>query len=273
MVLFPLSLYVRAIHSSLRLSHCISQGRWWFGSREKTKDGIHAKSAATFFKSVKEESSLEEVVGVLGKAYKWEVPASKAKSAPELDTLENTIKERLGSKWTEVRRLTKDHDGELHETRRAALVLLYAHLLRLDIHDSGLKKRTFMFYLFPIPHSPVLIEQKTIILQAPLLLNALLNVSVARTWLLPTLAIMRLHAYLTQALTPNASERLCLTQLPGLSADDLTEVAPQAKNLTDVLYSLEEKDDPRAQDVKKTLEKWGRVDLVSATFKGSLFYL
>ncbi|KJA18200.1 hypothetical protein HYPSUDRAFT_45520 [Hypholoma sublateritium FD-334 SS-4] len=225
-------------------------GRWWFGSREKTKDGINAKSAATFFKSVKEESSVEEVVGVLGKAYKWEVPASSAKSTPELDTLEKTIEEQLGSKWTEVRRLAKDHDGELHDTRRAALVLLYAHLLRLDVHDSSLKK-----------------QQKTIILQAPLLLNALLNVSVARTWLLPTLAIMRLHAYLTQALPPNASERLCLTQLPGLSADDLKVVAPQAKNLTDVLYSLEEKDDPRAQDVKKTLAKWGRVDLVIATFK------
>lgn len=91
--------------------------------------------------------------------------------------------------------------------------------------------------------------------------------AVARTWLLPTLAIMRLHASFTQALPPNASEHLRLTQLPGLSTEDLKEVAPKAKSLTDVLRSLEEKADPRVNDVKKAIEKWGRVDLVSASFK------
>ena len=38
------------------------QGRWWFGSRQKTKDGINASSAAAFFKTLKEESSFEEVL-------------------------------------------------------------------------------------------------------------------------------------------------------------------------------------------------------------------
>jgi translocation protein SEC63 len=113
----------------------------------------------------------------------------------------------------------------------------------------------------------IFLEQQEVVLQTPLLLNALLNVAVARTWLLPTLTIMRLHAAFTQALPPNASEHLRLTQLPGLSAEDLQEIAPKAKSLTDVLRSLEEKADPRATDVKKAIERWGRVDLVSASFK------
>ena len=112
------------------------------------------------------------------------------------------------------------------------------------------------------------LEQKEVLLQTPLLLNALLNVSVARTWLLPTLTIMRLSAAFTQAIPPNASERSRLTQLPGISSEDVEAVAPKAKDMSDVLHSLEEKDDPRSIDVKKTLEKWGRAEIVEAVFKG-----
>lgn len=83
---------------------------------------------------------MEEVVGTLGKAYKWELSV-KAKASDELDQLENSIEERLGSKWTEVRKLAQDYDGQLHILRREALILLYSHLLRLDIQDSTLQKR------------------------------------------------------------------------------------------------------------------------------------
>ncbi|KDR74324.1 hypothetical protein GALMADRAFT_70989 [Galerina marginata CBS 339.88] len=232
-------------------------GRWWFGNRQKTKDGINAQSAAAFFKSIKEESTIEECIGALGKAYQWELAAGKSKAGPELAQLEKTIEEKQGAKWTEVRKLTQDHNGELHESRKTALVLLYAHLLRLEVKDSGLKKK-----------------QTEVLLQTPLLLSALLNVSVARTWLLPTLAIMRLYSFFAQALPLNASERLRFAQLPGIDSEDISEVAPKAKDLTDVLRSLEAKDDPRAADVKKALEKWGRVDIVDASFKGvSLVYL
>lgn len=114
-------------------------GRWWFGNRQKTKDGIQAESAAAFFKSIKEESSVEEVVSALGKAYKWEIAAIKPNA--ELDELEKAIGAQLGSGWTEIQKLMLDYNGELHESRKRALVLLYAHLLRLELHDAGLKKR------------------------------------------------------------------------------------------------------------------------------------
>ena len=116
------------------------QGSWWFGSRQKTKDGINALSAAAFFKCLKEESSMEEVVGTLGKAYKWELPVT-AKASDEVDQLEKTIEGRLGSKWMEVRKLAQDYDGQLHQSRREALILLYSHLLRLDIQTAALQKR------------------------------------------------------------------------------------------------------------------------------------
>ncbi|KAF8164785.1 Sec63 Brl domain-containing protein [Crassisporium funariophilum] len=231
-------------------------GRWWFGSRQKTKDGINALSAAAFFKSIKEESSMEEVVGALGKAYKWELPVTKSKASTEMEQIEKSIKERLGSKWTEVRKLAQDYDGELHEQRRKALVLLYAHMLRLEIQDAGLRK-----------------QQKQVILQTPLLLNALLNVSISRNWLFPSLFIMRLHAYFTQALPPSASERQRFTQLPGIGQDDVKTVGPKAKDMADFLHSLEEKDDPRLKNVKKAMEKWGHVEIVCSYSFECLFML
>ena len=79
-------------------------------------------------------------MGTLGKAYKWELPV-KARASDEVDQLEKSIEGRLGTKWTEVRRLAQDYDGQLHILRREALILLYSHLLRLDIQDPALQKR------------------------------------------------------------------------------------------------------------------------------------
>jgi translocation protein SEC63 len=78
---------------------------------------------------------------------------------------------------------------------------------------------------------------------------------------------MRLHSSVAQALPPNASDRLRLMQLPGIDSK-IVETLPAKANMSDVLHSLEEKKDPRTDDVRKTLEKWGRVEIVEATFRG-----
>lgn len=124
-------------------------GRWWFGNRQKTKDGIHAKSAAAFFKSISEEASTEEVVSALGKAFKWELPESKgAQSSAELDELEKTILQKVGQQYLEVKKLTRDVDGELHVSRRRALILIYAHLVRLPIKSTSLQEgEPFSFFI------------------------------------------------------------------------------------------------------------------------------
>jgi translocation protein SEC63 len=98
------------------------------------------QSAAAFFKSIKEESSIEEVLGTLGKAYKWEFPV-KARASDEDDQLEKSIEGKLGSKWTEVRRRLAQDYGQMHILRREALILLYSRLLRLETQDAALQKR------------------------------------------------------------------------------------------------------------------------------------
>ena len=110
-------------------------------------------------------------------------------------------------------------------------------------------------------------EQQEVLLQTPLLLNALLNVCLAHNFLLPTLAVMRLYSSFAQALPPNASDKLRLTQLPGIDSKNLATL-PAKADMLDVLHSLEEKQDPRTDDVRKTLEKWGHVEIVEASFRG-----
>ncbi|KAF9468774.1 translocation protein sec63 [Collybia nuda] len=219
-------------------------GRWWFGSRQKTKDGVNARSAAAFFKSLKEESTMEEVISTFGKAYQWELPVKTPKYDADLDRLEKQINEQAGSKWEEVRTLCGDNNS-----RRKALVLIYAHLLRISIENSTLQE-----------------EQTKTLLQTPILLSALLNISISRSWLLPTLAIMRLHAYLAQALIPG-SDHLRFAQLPGISTAEVDTLAHEARDLGDILSALEKKSDSRALDVKKALQKWGRIEIVDAAFK------
>jgi translocation protein SEC63 len=113
------------------------------------------------------------------------------------------------------------------------------------------------------------VEQRQILLQTPLLLNALLNVSASRNWLTPTLGIMRLNSNLAQALPPNAPPRVRLTQLPGVSKADIDSFSPRPREMTEVLSALEEKGDGRVGTVRKAISKWGRVEIVDAAFKGT----
>lgn len=236
------------------------QGRWWFGSRQKTKDGINARSASVFFKSLKEESSMSDVVNTFSSAYQWEISQTQGDVAG-VDALEKAIEEKAGVKWSGVLKMVG------RGARRRALVLIYAHFLRIEVGKTSLQKGM----LFPsvlFPRSPcntmfVHLEQTKLLLQAPLILNALLNVATARTWLLPTLAVMRLHAYLAQALLPGSSEQAQLTQLPGIKDGDV-EVA----DVGDAVRVLEEKGDARIEDVRRAVERWGRVEIVDVVFKG-----
>jgi len=224
-------------------------GRWWFGNREKTKDGVSAQSAAAYFKTLGEDSGIEDVVGSLGKSFGWERSKFKAHFAADIDALDKSIKEKLGeTKWDSLKKLAEVMPGE-HAARRQAFVLLYAHLLRIPVTNAALRK-----------------EQSEILLQTPTLLNALLNIVLSRNWLVPTLAAMRLHAYLAQALVPG-DDSLKFAQLPGIKTDEARDFAKEAELLDELIESLKSKSDSRVQEVKKVAQKWGKLDLVDASFK------
>ncbi|KAJ7636042.1 Sec63 Brl domain-containing protein [Mycena polygramma] len=211
-------------------------GRWWFGNRQKTKDGIHSLSAAAFFKTLTEDSKEADVVRVLAAAYAYEIVPSVKEST---DALETEVRAAVGpSVWSGIA-------GE-DARRRRAMVLLYAYLLRLDVGPRLAK------------------EQSALLLQTPLLLSAMLTISQARNWLTPTLAIMRLHAFFAQALPPPPARAHQLAQLPNIK---LGEVAVNNNDYTAFAHTLEEQSDGRVVDVRKALGQWGRVEIVDVTFR------
>jgi hypothetical protein len=67
-------------------------------------------SAASFFKSLKEELFMEEVVVTMGNVYQWELPTKKLKAEVELDELEKVIEGRT-MKWKEIRELVGRQEG------------------------------------------------------------------------------------------------------------------------------------------------------------------
>ncbi|KAJ3482277.1 hypothetical protein NLI96_g7099 [Meripilus lineatus] len=223
-------------------------GRWWFGNRQKTKDGVNARSAATFFKSLSEESDIAEVLTSLGKSYEWERPVVSGQDN-EVRELEQLIKEQLGDKWTSFVKVIQTTSDTQSEIRHRSLVLLFSHLLRLPVASSTLAK-----------------EQSELLLQTPVLLNSLLNVSTSRNWLTPTLGAMRLHAYITQALYPGQTTSK-FAQLPGIKQSEAEEFAKESDGYEDLTISLEEKHDGRLSDIKKAITRWGKLDLVDASFK------
>lgn len=93
-------------------------GKWWFGSRIRTKDGVLAKSAEIFFKSIKEDSSVDEILGCFAKALAEEHPVSTP-----IGDLEQKVRSRLGGEYS----------GSPAQT------LLYAHLLRIPIENESLR--------------------------------------------------------------------------------------------------------------------------------------
>ena len=117
-------------------------GRWWFGNRDKTKDGVNARSAAAFFKSLGEDSGIDEVVSSLGKSFEYERARTKGNAAA-LDALEKQIETQLGAKWGSLKKLAEVVPKQ-YETRRRSFILLYAHLLRLPVESASLRKGSYI---------------------------------------------------------------------------------------------------------------------------------
>src|ERR1700729_1688927 len=83
---------------------------------------------------------------------------------------------------------------------------------------------------FEIHLTWMLTEKARLLLQKPKMLNAFLTISISWNWLAPTLSVMCLHAYLTQALLPG-KEQIKFMQLPVVKLEEQCEVGGIVKVL------------------------------------------
>lgn len=250
-------------------------GRWWFGNKRKTKDGVDAKTAASFFLNVKEEWGIDELVGVLGRGFAKELQLSSG-SANELKELEAKVREGLGEKWGI---LAGAAGARSSKDAKRAFVLVSAHLLRIPVASQTLRDgapvKISIHSILGLTH-PTL-EQTTILLQSPQVLNSLLNICLSRSWLHPSLAAVQLSAHLTQAVPPppkaikeSDKDWLKFSQLPDISLDEVDKFK-DVHGFDRLIQNLESSNDPRVGDVKKAVRNWGKVQIVGSAFKGLSF--
>jgi len=106
-----------------------------------------------------------------------------------------------------------------------------------------------------------------VLLQTPNLLNALLVITTARNWSQPTITAMRLHAYFAQGILPGSPGGRW-AQLPGLKNEEIRSFPPISRDFMDIITVLEEQQKSAlAADARKTLESWGRIEIVDAMFR------
>ena len=198
------------------------------------------------------------MIAALSKVWGLEGP-HKVKNASDdeesLRMIEDEVRKALGTeKWTAIRKAASTVSSSspapvLQPTARRALLLLYAHLLRI-----------------PIP-SALQHEQNALLLATPTLLTSMLSMTLAHSWLSSTLNVMHLHAHLAQALAPGKNS---LLQYPMVEEDEANrlEVSPNESPVADFVGSLEGKNDSRAGVIKKIADRCGKLDVVDARFKG-----
>lgn len=117
-------------------------------------------------------------------------------------------------------------------------------------------------FFFGIRSIYTLIDQTTLLLHAPILLNSLLNIVLAHNWLTTAMRVMRLHGFIVQGMTPDSDNVL---QFLG-TTEDPTTFPDSVEGLVDY---LESKGDPRVNDLKEIGESWPRLKLVDAKYKGT----
>jgi translocation protein SEC63 len=70
-------------------------GRWWFGSRRLTKDGVLGRTAETYFKNLTEDDSVFDGLRVLAQG--WQFETFKPSTTSSLDAnLQTSVEEGLG---------------------------------------------------------------------------------------------------------------------------------------------------------------------------------
>jgi len=77
---------------------------------------------------------------------------------------------------------------------------------------------------------------------------------------------MRLHAHLAQGILPG-SPGARWAQLPGLNNDEIRSLPSSSRDFAEVIAALEQRKNARVVDARKTVEHWGRIEIVDIAFK------
>ncbi|KAL7750047.1 secretory subunit [Sorochytrium milnesiophthora] len=185
-----------------------SIARWWYRTRKYTKDGIMSKSMGTLFKSVREDTMLKDMIGIVAMAREFvdEVPLTPADKQALKDLqkgLEREFRTARDEQFVVPAQLQNDH-------ARKAYLLLQAYLNRVPTTSAHLTT-----------------DQAAVVAKAfHLIQRGILQITLARGWLVPSLFSMDLTQMLVQGVTYGSSP---LLQLPHITAPHIKTLAEMPK--------------------------------------------
>ncbi len=175
--------------------------RWWYGSRSKTKDGIVNSTAQTYFQHLRDDTNASRIFALLAISEefydaKLDKAGAKHRDEASLGQLESAVRKRLqdfGPEWHLI-------DSFKNPSIRKALVLLYAHTLRIESGNKKLEQDKLRYAS-----------------KAVSLLNGLLSISLAHNWLDTTLLLMQITQCMVQAVPLQDLPLAELLQLPHMN--------------------------------------------------------
>ncbi|GAA5985578.1 hypothetical protein JCM5350_007141 [Sporobolomyces pararoseus] len=235
-------------------------GKWWYGTRKLTKDGVLNSTATKFFKTLKEDSSFPQLLDVLSSSdefvqdkglRKLRSKSLKSKEAvDEYARLNSLVREGPDGKmggW-------ENYNNWSNEKKRAR-VFIVAHLLRLPIKDSNLLKEKHLTAAIALP-----------------LCSGLSSIALAHNWLSTFISILHLQQFLLQAVHPASSQ---LLQLPHLTSEQIEQaklnvqsVKEFAKLPTKELDScLNGFPEVEKKEILQVAKHWPVLDLVDCKFQ------
>ncbi|BGP47243.1 secretory subunit [Rhodotorula kratochvilovae] len=233
-------------------------GRWWYGTRKLTKDGVLNSTAAKYFHALKEETTFPQLLDILASSDEFAVDPKllKLRKSPgkaavdEYARLVSTVREGVDGKagWEGYATWTP--------AKKRARVMIAAYLLRLPLKDTSLLKEKYLTASIALP-----------------LCSGLASIALAHNWLSTYISILHLQQFLLQAVHPSSSQ---LLQLPHITP----ELAARAQKLgvetvqqfgelkpAEVEKILAGLPDAGRKDAYEVARSWPVVDFVGAKFE------
>lgn len=155
-------------------------GKWWYGSRATTKEGVLNETAALFFRSIKDKMTKDDILALICNSY--ELRSNKQPPKDLIKKVETVMEEVQKSSPNAFMFSSKIPRGKQNTL---PLTLIYSHLYRVDMESKELKNL-----------------QISILCQMQTQLAALITISLAFAYLNPINNSIELMADIVQALPP-----------------------------------------------------------------------
>lgn len=115
-------------------------GKWWYGTKKHTKDGVLVESASKLFREYDESADINKLIEILTVGQEMEEITGGAREKEWANSEEATIEKKLAQAG-----LAKSQIAVLEKYsgwRRRAIGLLWAYLYRIDMGNDKLENGT-----------------------------------------------------------------------------------------------------------------------------------